>query len=280
MPFRRRGFAGFRRRRRFGGRRMRRTKTRIVRTVFEVEQTSAFSLVPGAGNLGAATTYVGGLPVYLVNGSGAQAVMYAITPNLNFLFTLTGVSNYAAVSALYDFFRLDKIEYKFVPQVKVDRAVTVTNVPGIYNFTDWPGQDDVITYIDRDGWSPMVAVNGIPNVVSPANGDMTQLVQNKEGARRHKAWTTIRRRFVPVNLGLVATGTAAYSSATAQVGFRKKASWSPIANSQAWNGQLIIAFPYWGNNQAPSAANANQQPEALYSINNTWFISMRAPLYG
>lgn len=230
----------------------------------------------GFGN---ATTIAQSVPVWVTNGGGSQAACYAFYFNLAIL--QSAVGSYSQIAQMYDHFKLFKVELILTPRVDPRVAVNVSNQTATYNFTDWPGSDPVISYVDYDGYNPMLnaGVAGVQQV--PANGDMTQLLMNKVGARRHKAWRTIRRTFVPRNIILQANKTVLNLPQFGVPSFSldpKPAGWRTSIGSQDWTGQLIVAFPYWGN-QAGSPV-ANQQPNAVYDINNKWYVGLKAPLFG
>lgn len=253
---------------------LRGARTRIVKCVFESENLQAWQIQPNGSALTNQQTYASDLPLFYNSGSNYNAVTYACTFPLNFLYTSPG--NYRYVAQLYDFVKLSKVCVKLTSLIDPARAVQTGATSGVYNFSAYPLQDPVITWIDYDGWSPMPIVGGTGVVTAPANGDLTQYVYNKQGARRHRPWGTIKRTFVPKVINLVASdGTTPSGSPVAIAG--KRAGWFTQGNASAFTGQLMIAIPYLGQD---SNTHVNIQPVAVYSILCKWFVHFKAPLYG
>lgn len=286
MPVRRmrRRFARSSRRGRGRGGRLRigRAKTSIVKCVFESEQIQGWTIVAGTNNLNNQQSYASILPMYFqTSGPLYNAVTYGFTFPLNYLVNAPG--NYKYVSQLYDFIKLSKVAVRFKSLINPTEAVTTGATTGVYNFAAYPQTDPVITWVDYDGWGPMVAVGSSTPLIAPPNGDMTQQVYNKRGARKHNPWGTIKRTFIPRRLDLVATDGTSPSGSPALVQ-GKRLGWQTVNNSAAWGGQLMMAIPYLGQNaQNPNIGgntNKDLQPVANYSIFCRWFISFKCPLYG
>lgn len=252
-----------------------RARTSVVNAVFQSDGISTYKIVPGDGGLTSGTTQQFVLAGWQNNSGGSQAVCYALNFGLN---TLAGLAtNFNAVAQLYDMVKLRKCTVELQPTVDPRRAVQVTNGTGTYNFTTWPLQDPVITYYDADGFSPMPNVSSTGNVVCPANGDMTALLYNKPGARRHDPWRKITRTVVPHEIILIAAdngGKPGYNLFEARQG--GPMGWQTVRNQNAFTGQLIIAIPYLGQDNA----QINSQPNFEYSLNVRWYVSFKIPLFG
>nr|WAE42470.1 MAG: capsid protein [Cressdnaviricota sp.] len=272
----RRRFGRSRKHGRHTSRRLRiaRPKTAVVRCVFEAESQSTYQIIPGASTLSNGTTQNVWLNGWQNNGGGSQGVMYALTFPLNSLANFP-IGNYKQVAQLYDWVKLYKVKVNLIPPIDPQTAVNVSNGTGIYNFTTWPLQDPVISWVDYDGWSPMPNVGSTGFVTCPSNGDMTQLVNNRPGSRRHRPFRPIRRTFYPRQIDLIASDGAGPS--TTPLGVQgKRLGWMTVSNANPFTGQLCIAIPYLGQD----ATAVNIQPNYRYAISNKWYIGLKCPLYG
>lgn len=201
--------------------------------------------------------------------------MYAFTFGLNSLASFP-VGNYKYVSQLYDYVKLYKVRVCLKNQVKI-QSLDIGSTTAQYNFTVFPGADPIITYPDYDGFNSMPLVGSSGFQLCPNNGDMTQLLQNKPGAKRHKAWRDITRTFYPkvlLNAAGDNGGTPYPAGSVAMQGGR--AGWMANYNANFFTGQLVVAIPYLG--QDPG--QINMQPNFFYSICNKWYVGFKTPLYG
>lgn len=275
MPVRRR--RGMRAR---GGRRyIGKLRTAVVNVVFEIEAMNVAGYIPSSTSFSSFNDSTQGLPMSQTNSGGQQAVMWAINMSMNWLSTYNP-SNYRFISQLYDYIRLKCVDVILRPLIDPRKAVVTTNQGSTaYNFATYPQNDPVVTLIDYDGWNPMLAVNSATPINCPPNGDMTQQLMNRLGARRHDPWKVIRRRFVPRTCTLVASIQATQPFVTGPGLVQgKRAGWMTTNNQGMWLGQMYIAIPYLG--QQLSGGFINNQPTGLYSIANKWYLAFKSPLYG
>lgn len=253
-----------------------RARTRIVKCVFEAEAQSAYRIIPGAAVLSSGTTYFVKVPGWQTNSGGPQAVTYAFTFGLNSLASFP-IGNYRLVSQLYDYVKLYKVQVVLRSPINPQVAVQATNTPGQYDFTNWPLQDPVLTYPDYDGWNPMPNIGSSGAVLCPSNGDMTQLLFNKPGVRKHRPFGTIKRTFYPKMLlnACGDNGGQPYPAGSVPVQ-GGRAGWMVDRASAFFTGQLIVSIPYLGQD----ASVVNLQPLFYYAICNKWFVGFKTPLYG
>lgn len=249
-------------------------RTAVVNCVFECENIQGWQIQPNGSQLTNQQNYQGDLPMFYQSGGNYNAVTYAFSFPLSYLYNQPG--NYAYVAQLYDFIKLKKVKLAFTSLIDPARAVQTGATSGVYNFSAYPLQDPVITWIDYDGWSPMPRVGTSGAVQAPSNGDMTQYVYNKQGARKHKPWGTIKRTFVPKALHLVATDGSNPSGSPATMG-GGKLGWMTQLNASVWTGQFMMAIPYLGQD---ISTHLNLQPVANYSILTRWYLAFKSPLYG
>jgi len=254
-------------------------RTAVVNVVFEVEAMNVASYIPSSVTFSNFSDATQGLPMFQTNSGGTQAVMWAINMSMNWLSTYNP-SNYRFISTLYDYVKLKCVDVILRPLIDPRKAVTTTNQgSAAYNFSTYPQNDPVVTVIDYDGWNPMLAVNSATPVNCPANGDMTQQLYNRLGARRHDPWHVIRRRFYPRTCSLVASisNVAPVASGPGIIAGRKSG-WMTTFNQGIWHGQMYVAIPYLG--QLVSSSYVNNQIIGNYSIANKWYIAFKSPLYG
>lgn len=236
-------------------------------------------LAPTNATFGGWNTFGGSLPAYFTSDSiNFQAVLYSCDFSPSFIAGLTpSIISYNYMRQLYDYVKLYKVKVclksTFNPRANLTQATGSTE----YDFTNFVGADPVITYIDYDGWTAIPKLGATGSVVSPTNGDMTQALMGRKGARRHKAFASIYRTFYPKQMMLVAGAdtTQANPTTTPNLVQGGKLGWMNAGNLNIWGGNMIIAIPYVGQTNTTSA----YQPKYNYTIANKYYFGFKCPLY-
>lgn len=284
-------------RRRAGARRSRvgRVRTKVVNYVFDSESVLVTLLLAGAtaftGNgTGGATlySYTSQLPAF----SGGQAPNFCFVSNL---YTCSQVCpNYQTFSNLYDWFKLRKVVYTFTVPIdpKRDMTVGLGTSTTTYNFQGALTYDPDMTLVDYDGIQLPTA--------APTNGDCTQIIYNRTGVRKHRAFSTIRRTFYPRLLSvhpqtgsvngiqsqspaypnIATTGPASTLLINVTSTYRKgpRYGWQRSQFDNSFTGALALFTSYKGPNA--NLAAGGEQPQYSWSIQSRWYVSMRDTIYG
>jgi hypothetical protein len=254
-----------------------RARTRIVRALFESENIYGYTLLPAATALTNAQLFQNTIPSW-TSASGNQALTYAFTFNLGQnIGSASSPGNYKYVGQLYDYVKIYKVKVSLIPDVDPKQTLTTgtASIATQIDLRGLPQQDPVISWIDYDGFLPSVQVGGTSPVAVPLNGDYTQYVYNRAGARKHKPFRRINRTFVPKALQLIASdGIAPSGSPVLLQG--KRLGWLPTYNAQPFTGQMLFSLPYIG----PDAGKSGLQPQWSYTILTRWFMGFKTPLYG
>lgn len=283
-------------RRRMGMRsRVRRTRTKVVNAVFDSESVKAAILQAGGTTFvgtgaggGTPLTYTSLLPAF----AGGQALNYQFISNLQQCSAVC--PSYSTIAALYDWFKLKKVTYTFSVPIdpKRDMTISLGTASTAYDFTGALAYDPDMTLVDYDGV--------VLPTAAPTNGDVTQIIYNRTGVRKHKAFRTIRRTFYPrllsmhplvgQNNGTQSTSPAypnnavitggTLNVATVATSYRKgpKYGWMRSSTDGSFTGALCLFASYKGPNASSSAGGL--QPAYNWSVQSKWFVSYRDTIYG
>lgn len=235
-------------------------------------------MTAGQSTFGSYNIISGFLPGYVTTGgTNNNALVYAFTFNPSTLVSLP-VNNFQYVQQLYDYIKVFKVQCNFKstvdPRVALQLAAQ-TSLP--YNLGAWPGADPVITWIDYDGYEAMPKVGNTGVVSVPTNGDFTQLVNNKAGAKKHHPYRNIRRTFYPKQINLIAGDSSSGPSGSPSTVQGKRLGWLCQQSSNCYTGNLMMAVPYLGQD---FATQLNMQPTLNWAIVCRWFMGFKCPLYG
>lgn len=272
--------------------RVRRNRTRIVNAVYDLESLPYVQCIPGQTRFGVGGG-TGGSPTIATGtiggwyGTTGSSSAYAIACCFN-LYTLGQcASSYNNIAPLYDWVKLRKVTLVLKPAIdpKRDMTVALGASNAQYDFTGALVYDPDITVCDWDGLV-------LPRAM-PANGDATTYMYNRTGAKRHRAFSTIRRTFYPRNLdmhpfggnttggqqspgypNIINTGGGYVTSLS--LGYTKGRRYGWCANNfdNQFTGVLCVFFSYKG----PSGSTV--QPFFNYGIQTLWYISYRDIIYG
>nr|WAE42157.1 MAG: capsid protein [Cressdnaviricota sp.] len=273
-----------RRHTRIGGKR-----TTMVRAKFGVDACAGRYWKAGdntnVGNSGTIFNNLQELPAFVATASGTlfNAVVYAF----DFPLSLLTANNpgYTAYSLAWDLFRIDKVSITLKTSIDPRRMLTQTlsgSATNQYNFSGELQYDPDVTWIDRDG---SLSVNQTGGLLQ-ANGDCSDEVLNRKGARAHGAFKTIHRSMrpqanVPVCAPIVGgQGSLIGSGPVLQVSdlqymHTKMNPWRTISNQYGFMGVIFLAVSYKGPN-----LTMNIQPQYAWSCRSTFHMRLASPLFG
>lgn len=284
MAGRVRGTRGARRRHtrrlRRGGR-IGRAHTTSIKAKFGVDAASGWFWVGGQSTSGTGTSFtsVQELAANYFDGTNYNALCYQFDFPLTML--VANCPGYAAYAVAWDRYRIDKVGIKLTCSLDPKRMLTQamsTSSANQYNFMGELQMDPDVTWIDRDG---SLSVNAGGGFSLQGNGDCSDEVANRAGAKTHRAFGTIYRTMRPrANLPIAAeTGGRAYgqpSSITALQYVNTKINpWRTAYNQNGFMGNIFLAVSYKGPN-----LTANHQPQYAWSCRTTWWMTMASPLFG
>lgn len=274
--------------------RMRRSKTIVVSWVFDLETLFAASIPIGGKQYGAAAQFGSQLPAYIVTtGANTAAANYAFIFNLSRLYSSSG--SYQAFAPFYEWFKLKKVQLTLKVGVDPKRDINIPYQAGTpptgsqYNFTNTMTYDPDLTLIDYDGLQLPFSLGG--------NGDATQIVYNRTGVRRHRAFGTIRRTFYPRFLDvhpLVGSSVPGFSLSDAypivssgggtnpqmvsvSQSRGRRAGWCRTSQDNSFLGTVHLFSSYKGPDAGSGVAS---NPIYTWAIQVKWFVSARDTIYG
>lgn len=272
---------------------VRRNRTKVVSAVYDSENVCGGVMIPGnssfyppgAGGPSGTYVYASVLPSYQ-SASGNQAAAYFFMFNLASCYACN--FSYQTVAALYDFFKLVKVQLTLKCPIdpRRDIAMPIGNSGTQYDFTGSLVYDPDMTVVDYDGITLSRTL--------PGNGDGTQIVYDRSGVRKHKAFGTIRRTFYPRVLdmhplcgvtGGVISNCAAYPNYVlssggplVQVGLSRGRRYGWCTTSQ--DAQFTGSFGLFSSYKGPNSPGGGIQPAYNWGIQTKWFVKYRDTIYG
>lgn len=271
--------------------RPRRNRTTILNAVYDTEVVYVCTMAVGSTQFTGQTTRVVSI---LSADVGGQAANYGFLFNLRVAYQ--AVPSYQTIQSLYDWYKLKKVQLTLKSNVAPKSMMTIAlgaDSTATYNLQGALNYDPDMTIIDYNG----ITLNS----PLPTNGDATQIIYNRTGIRKHKAFGTIRRTFYPRTINLLATAGAAngavssaslypnvgiYNTVSGQTtniagvgaSFQKGKRYGWCSNSQdlTFTGCLGLFTSYKG----PNAPGAGNQPAYSWAVSSKWFIAYRDTIYG
>lgn len=202
------------------------------------------------------------------------AVWYRL--HFSLLYLSTHHLNYHYLASTYNYVKLRKVKCVFTPPIQPSAGPIAPAMVGFgnYDFANWPHALDSHTWVERDGFTYPPAIGATGNPWTVSGGDVTPLTLSKLGCRTHKAFSVIRRTFIPRVIDLVASNAPTPTTpATLIAGPRSGFTTKPDAGY--FGGELCIAFPYIG------PVNSTQlQPVCPYAVSTAWYLEFRSTLAG
>lgn len=290
--------------------RVRRNRTKVLNAVYDVEAIpytfmragdTLFTQADGSSTNPTNQPFVSNSVLdgwYDPTGSAPIVRPYAFCFNL--FQANKNIPAYATISALYDWFRLKKVKVTLRVPIDPKRDITTPLLAGAssqYDFQGVPTYDPDMTLVDYDGIKLQSAL--------PTNGDGTQLIYNRTGIRKHRAFGTIRRTFYPrlltihpqvgqnngtggTNVGeqsgvpgypnsaIITTTSGAITKTTLTYRKGPRYGWQRDNNDNSYTGVLALFPSYKG----PNAPGSGFQPKYHWSVETKWFIAYRDTIYG